>query len=114
MYTSPAMFARVAARLADDGAGVGVGDQDGRAAERLDEAGQVRGVDADAAQQVRRCHDVEPGRLELGDDAVPARGVDEGAVNQHHGVGVISDVLMMDLLEYKPGPRQPAAENEQW
>src|SRR5690348_462636 len=47
----------------------------------------IDGVDADAAQQVRRRHDVEAGRLELGDDAVPARGVDEGAVDQYHGGG---------------------------
>src|SRR5207302_5349496 len=77
----------VAARLADDGAGVGVAGQDYRAAERRDEAGEVRGVDSDAAQQVRRRHHVEPGRLELGDDAVPARGVDEGAVDQDDGGG---------------------------
>jgi hypothetical protein len=80
-----------------DGAGVGVADQDDRAAERLDEAGEVGGVDADAAQQVRRRHRVQVGRLELGDDAVPARGVDEGAWTSTT-VGVRSDVLMMDLL----------------
>jgi hypothetical protein len=66
-----------------------VADQDDRAAERLDEAGQVRGVGADAAQQVRRRHDVQAGRLELGDDAVPARGVDEGAMDQHDGGGEV-------------------------
>jgi hypothetical protein len=66
-----------------------VAGQDDRAAERRDEAGQVRGVGADAAQQVRRRHDVEPGRLELGDDAVPARGVDEGSVDQYHGGGAV-------------------------
>jgi len=79
----PGDVARVATRLTDDRAGVGVGDQDDRAAQCLDESSQVRGVGADAAQQVRRRHHVQARRLEPGDDPGPARRVDERAVNQH-------------------------------
>ena len=54
-------------------------------ASAIEEAGDVGGVDRDAAQRIRGSRHPEPGGLEALDDAVPARRVGEGAVDEDDG-----------------------------
>jgi hypothetical protein len=102
-------------------------DQDDPAAERLDEAGEVGGVDADAdaAQQVRRRHHVEPGRLELAMTPFqPEASTKAPWTSTTVGVkpaGVVSGVFMRisspvkwNRLGIVRPACHPAAQNEQW
>jgi hypothetical protein len=62
-----------------------VADGQDRPRDLVDEAGDIGRVVGDAAQRVRGRGHLDPGRLEALDDAVPAGGVGEGAVDEHHG-----------------------------
>ena len=72
-------------RVGDHRAGVGVADGQDRPGDLLEEAGDVVSIVGDAAQRVRRRGHLDAGRLEALDDAVPAGGVGEGAVDEHDG-----------------------------
>ena len=69
----------------DHGAAVGVADGDDRTRCLLQHAGDVGGVDRDAAQRIRRRLDLHALRLQSLDHAVPARGVGEGAMHEDDG-----------------------------
>ena len=77
---------RVAGRgVGDHDAAVGVADEHDRAADRRQEAPEVGRVGGDAAQRVGGRDDLVAAVLELVDDAVPAGGVGEGAVDEDDG-----------------------------
>jgi hypothetical protein len=83
--TSPTTLPTPVAALEIDRAAVGVADGEDRPGDLLDEAGDVSGVVGDAAQRVRRRGHLDPGRPEALDDAIPARRVGEGTVDENDG-----------------------------
>ena len=68
--------------VGDDGATVGVPDQDDGAGDGVQEVADVGGVIPDAEQRVRRHVDRVPVILEVADDGVPAGTVGPGPVDQ--------------------------------
>jgi hypothetical protein len=83
----------VGGSVRDDRTSVRVADHKHRPGNLVEEAGHVGGVDGDAAQRIRGRRHLEPGGLQALDDAVPARGVGEGAVDENDGEGAVLDVV---------------------
>jgi hypothetical protein len=81
----PDDFAGVGRDVGDHRSAVGVGGEHDGPVDRTDDVGNSRGVRGEAAQRVGRGHH-RISRVEQGiDDAVPARGVGEGAVDKNDG-----------------------------
>ena len=81
----PADVAETGCRVGDHRAAVGMADGEDRPGDLPHEAGDVGGVVGDAAQRIRRRGHLDTRALEALDDAVPARRVGEGAVDEHDG-----------------------------
>src|SRR5690606_30189455 len=74
--------------LGDHDPAVGVPDEQDGPSDRPDDVADVGGVAGDAAQRVGHGDDVEVLLLQLLDDAVPAGGLGEGAVDEDDGEGL--------------------------
>jgi integrase len=101
-------------RFADDRAAVGMADQNNRAIDAFDDVGDDIRVGADPAQRIgRRDHRVAV-VLKDSDDAVPARRIGEGAMDEDHswfaGLGRCGLSLRVSG-EQAGGEHKPASEN---
>src|SRR5918997_1089150 len=72
-------------RVADDGTAVGVANQDDGPLDRLEDASDELGVAREAADRVRRSDRGVALLVQAADNAVPTRGLGEGAVDEDHG-----------------------------